>query len=797
MTAGRFLGTDPWAIEAEGVDESVLAHEESVFGLSNGHVGWRGNLDEGDPRGLSGSYLNGVFEEHPMPYAEDGYGYPDTGQSVINVPNGQLIRLLVDDEPFDIRRGTVHTHTRRLDLRDGTLGRRVEWTSPTGRGVRLASTRLVSLAHRSVAAVRYVVEAVDHPVELTILSEVLANEPVPVVHEDPRVEDLLTEPWRPVEADVLGTAATLLHRTRESDQVVAVSMDHVATTTGSAAPSVTTEAREQLARTTIRVRLSPGESIEIVKVVGHEWSTSSPPSSLRDRAEVAVADALRGGWDDLVARQRARLDDYWGCADVEIDGLPRLQQALRFALFQVFQASDRAELRSVPGKGLTGSGYQGHTFWDFEAFVLPVLTSTAPHAAEQALRWRHSTLDRARERARLLHLDGAAFAWRTIDGRESSGYWPASTAAFHINAAVAGAVLHYVRATGDTTFEREAGLEMLVETARLWCALGRWDAAGAFHIDGVTGPDEYSAIVNDNVYTNLMARVNLRGAAATARKHADVARALGVDDDEIGRWESTAAAMHIPYDDARGVHPQSAGFTDLERWDFDATRADQYLLHDHFPYFQLYRKQVIKQADLVLALYFAHEEFTPEQKERAFAYYEALTVRDSSLSASVQSIIAAEVGHLDLALDYLAEVATIDLDDLHGNTEEGLHIAALAGAWSAATAGFGGMRDTDSGLSFRPRLPPGATRLAFGIRIHGCTLHVETTSASTTYRLVSGAAVRIHHFDEEVVLEPGRPVTRDTPPAEPSGPRPTQPCWREPRPAAEALAVERGENHVG
>lgn len=787
LVKGPIFDVDEWSVGIGGIHIPRLAHEESVFGLSNGHVGWRGNLDEGDPRGVAGSYLNGVFEEHPMPYAEDGYGYPECGQSVINVPNGQILRLIVGDEPFDVRDGTVVAHHRRLDLRDGTLTREVEWVSPAGRRVQVRSTRVVSFTHRSVAAVRYVVFALDGPLDVTVLSEVLVNEPLPIVHGDPRVQDLLAEPWEAVQSSALGAAATLVHRTRKSGLTVSVAVDHAVTCDGSSEPTIGTRSDDDRATTTIRADLDAGDELEIVKVVGHEWSATTASATLRDRAEAAVGDALRDGWEGLVDGQRARLDDYWECADVRVDGAPRLQQAVRFALFQVFQASARAEMRSVPGKGLTGSGYEGHTFWDFEAFVLPVLTSTAPHAAEQALRWRHSTLDHARDRAKQLHLSGAAFAWRTIDGRESSGYWPASTAAFHINAAVAGAVLHHVRATGDVGFEREVGVEILAETARLWASLGRWDAHGAFHIDGVTGPDEYSALMNDNVYTNLLAQRNLRGAAAAARRHPDVARLFGVEDEEIGTWERTAAAMSIPFDHARGVHPQAAGYTELERWDFDATRPDQYLLQEHFPYFDLYRRQVIKQADLVLALYFAHEAFTPEEKARAFAYYEALTVRDSSLSAAAQAVIAAEVGHLDLALDYVAEVATLDLDDLHGNTEQGLHIAALAGVWTALAAGFGGMRETEVGLRFSPRLPAGLTGLAFGVRIHGCTLRVDVAPSATTYRLSAGSPIAIQHFGEELVLEAGRPVTAETPPMSPPGPTPEQPHGREPRRAQEAF----------
>jgi alpha,alpha-trehalose phosphorylase len=778
---------DPWSIALDGLDTARLAHDESVFGLSNGHVGWRGNLDEGDPRGVAGSYLNGVFEEHPMPYAEDGYGYPDSGQTVINVPNGQIIRLLVDDEPFDVQRGQLNHHRRTLDFQDGTLHREADWVSPTDRRIRIESTRVVSFSHRSIAAVRYRVHAVSHEVAVTIQSEVLPNEPLPITHSDPRVQELLKEPLVGVDATVINTAATLIHRTRKSDLSVAVSMDHGVTTSASGEATVTTEASHGLSRTTVRVILAPGEHVEVIKFVGHEWSAALSPSALRDRAEAAVADAREAGWHALVDEQRVRLAEYWACADVEIEGEPRLQQAVRYALFQVFQASARAALRSVPGKGLTGSGYEGHTFWDFEAFVLPVLTSTAPHAADQALRWRHSTLPHARDRAQHLHLRGAAFPWRTIDGRESSGYWPASTAAFHINADIAGAVLHYLRATGDSTFEREAGIELLVETARLWASLGRWDATEGFHIDGVTGPDEYSAIADDNVYTNLMAQQNLRGAVAAARRHPDIAGALGVDETELDNWRRAADNMTIPFDAARDVHPQSEGFTEQALWNFEDTDPDQYFLQKHFPYFDLYRKQVVKQADLVLALHFAHEAFTVAEKKRAFAYYEAITVRDSSLSAAAQAVIAAEVGHLDLAYDYLAEAATLDLDDLHDNASEGLHIAALAGTWTALTAGFGGMRDSEDGFRFAPRLPTPLRRLCFGVRIHGHTLRIDIRNSTATYLLHDGPPLTIGHFDTIIDLHAGSPVTRDIPRPAEAGPPPSQPRGRAPRKASVAF----------
>src|SRR5215471_3404025 len=352
--------------------------------------------------------------------------------------------------------------------------------------------------------------------------------------------------------------------------------------------------------------------------------------------------------------------------------------------------SCRPEYGPIAAKGLTGSGYDGHTFWDTETYVLPVLMYTQPSAAADALRWRHLVLDEAKNHAADLGLAGAAFPWRTIRGQETSGYWPAGTAAFHINADIADAVIRYLDATEDAEFEREVGLELLVETARLWRSLGQHDAIGHFRIDGVTGPDEYSAVKDNNIYTNLMAQRNLACAADLAVKLPDAAEKLGVTTEETASWRDAAAAMYIPFDERLNVHPQHEGFTDYARWDFKNTPEDHYPLLLHYPYFQLYRKQVVKQADLVLAMHLRPDAFTAEQKARNFAYYESLTVRDSSLSACTQAVIAAEVGQLDLARDYLAEAALIDLRDVQHSTSDGLHMASLAGAWMALVAGLGG-----------------------------------------------------------------------------------------------------------
>ena len=757
------FAVEPWALRETQLDLDVIAQAGSVFALSNGHIGLRGNLDEGEPNGLPGTYLNGFYEERPLPYAEAGYGYPEAGQVVVNVTNCKIVRLLVDDEPFDVRFGDLLRHERVLDFRAGVLRREADWRSPAGQRVRVVSWRLVSFVQRAVAAVCYEVEPIEDGARLVVQSELVANEPMPVFGGDPRAASALESP---LEAELwgdLGAKVVLVHSTRQSRLRLAAGIDHVV----DAADGIEIGAAEtspDLGRVTVTADLGPGQRLRVVKFLAYGWSSRRSAAALRDQVAAALAEARHTGWDGLVAAQRAYLDDFWDRADVELEGDAELQQAVRFALFHTLQAGARAERRAIPAKGLTGPGYNGHSFWDSETFVLPVLTYTVPDAARDALRWRQTTLPLARERARQLGYEGAAFPWRTIAGEECSSYWPAGTAAFHVNADIADAVARYVAATGDEEFERATGLELLVETARLWRSVGHHDLEGRFRIDGVTGPDEYSAVADNNVYTNLMAQRNLQLAADAVERNGDRCAELGIDLEEAAAWRDAARAMLIPYDERLGVHPQAEGFTEHESWDFTRTSADQYPLMLHFPYFDLYRKQVVKQADLVLALHLRGEAFSAEDKARDFAYYEQLTVRDSSLSACTQAVVAAEVGHLELAYDYFGEAALIDLDNLEHNTDDGVHIASLAGAWIAAIAGFGGMRDHDGTLSFAPRLPERLNRIAFGLCFRDRRLRVEVEHEQARYTLRDGPPLEIRHHGEALTITADQPALRQIPP---------------------------------
>jgi alpha,alpha-trehalose phosphorylase len=777
MIDRAIFAVEPWAVREPELRLDALGRCESILALSNGHIGLRGNLEEGEPADLPGTYLNAFYESRPLPYAEGGYGYPEDGQTMINVTDGKVLRLLVDDEPFDVRYGHLIRHERVLDFRDGVLRRDVEWVSPADLAISLRTTRLVSFAQRAVAAILYEVAPLSAAARIVVQSELVANEPVTDEPSDPRAAAALRAPLQSEYHGHSGLRAGLAHRTRVSRLLMAAAMDHIV----EGPPNTVTDAESEpdLARVTVTTELEPGQTLRIVKFLAYGWSSGRALPSVRDQVDAALASARRTGWDGLCTEQHEYLDDAWDRGDVEVDGDAELQQAVRFAFFHVLQAGARAEQRAIPVKGLTGDGYDGQTFWDMEMFTLPVFTYTLPDAAADALRWRHSTLPLAEARARVLGLEGVAFPWRTIAGEECSGYWPAGTGAFHINADVAEAVRRYLAATADEEFAQGAGLELLVGTARLWRSVGHHDTSGDFRIDGVTGPDEYTALCDNNVYTNLMAARNLQSAADLAVRNPRRAAALGVEEEEIASWRDAAQAVVIPYDRDLRVTAQCDSFTRYRPWPFDRTRPDQYPLLLNFPYYLLYTSQVVKQADLILAEYVCGDQFDDEQKARDFEYYERITVRDSSLSASIQGIVAAEVGHLELAYDYFRETSLIDLHDLATNTRDGVHLAALAGSWLVAVAGFGGMRDHGDTLAFAPQLSSRLTRLTFGLVHRDRRLRVSIERGEATYEVLDGRPLDIVHHGERVTIAPGGRQSRPLPPV-PRRPPPDQPPGRRP-----------------
>ncbi|KGM12400.1 glycoside hydrolase family 65 protein [Cellulomonas carbonis] len=768
---------DPWHLRDPLADDPSAA--ASLLTVANGWVGVRGALDEQTPAVHQATLVAGVHEVVPLEHGEEAYGYPSTQERALAVPDGWAVHLEVDGAPLDVRTGTVTQHQRVLALRTGTLSRTLRWAAPTGATVEVTSSRYASLARPELVVVRYAVRVLDDAargaVEVRLgLFPCCDASPLRAGSGDPHdgdrhVPDDGSDARTRQACEHTGTRAWTVQHVPSSEVGVVVMAD-VEVSGGTVAGEAHT--------TEVTARLAPGDALDLDLLVAFTASRDAADDELVRRATQVLDDARAAGAEALDREHRDVLEGVWCWADVEVDGDPELQQAVRLGILHVVQSAANLLTGGLRAKGLSGTGYLGHTFWDADTYVLPLLSHVLPDAARAHLRWRHSTLPVALDHARTLGLAGAAFAWRTVTGPESSGYWPASSAALHIAADVADAVVRHVAVTGDTALESEVGVDLVVQTARLWLSAGHHTDDGAFHVHGVTGPDEYSALVDDNAYTNLMARRNLRAAVDLVGRHPDAAQRLGVGPDEVAAWTRAADAMAVPYDEDRGVTQQHAGFTGHGPWDFAATCPHEYPLEDHHTYRELYRRRVVKQADVVLAHWLASDAST-EQKRRDLAYYEPLTVRDSSLSAPAQAVVTAEVGHLRAAHDLVRETALLDLHDLDGNVHEGLHVASLAGTWSGLVAGFGGLRSGDGRLRLAPRLPATLGGLRFGVRHGGARVRVEVTPEKATYHLLDAGPVELHHHGERLVLTGDEPTAvRAVPPLGDVPDAPAQPPGR-------------------
>jgi alpha,alpha-trehalose phosphorylase len=762
---------DEWRIVEARWTPEFSDRTETAFALSNGYVGVRGALDEGRPALEPGTFINGFHETWPIVHAEEAYGLARTGQTMCNVPDATVLELLVDDEPLYLPTARLRGYARVLDMRNGVLERDLTWSTAGGKHVTVHSCRLVSLEHRHLVAVEYEV-TVDRASPVSIVSRTVNRIDRPGSRRregvDPRLGTHLDHRVLNGQlAEARGRRAFLAYATANSGMTLGMGIEHVVETANPY--DVTDSVTPDLAEVVITADAQPGVPLRLVKYVAYQTSRSVPARDLVPRCDRTLDRAVRGGFKALAVAQRENLDRFWSRADLlisdPVNGV-RAQQAVRWNLFQLAQATWRAEGAGVPAKGLTSGAYDGHYFWDTEAYVLPFLAYTQPRIARNLLRFRHSMLDRARERAGVLELSGALFPWRTINGDEASALFQAGTAQFHINADIAYAIRRYVDVRGDPGFLVEVGAEVLVETARMWESLGFYGGDGCFHLHSVTGPDEYTTVVNDNAFTNLMARLNLNYAAEVVRwmevenptAHAALCYSLGLTPSEPDAWAAAAARMYVPHDEARGITPQDESFLDREVWDLEGTPPDRFPLLNHFHPLVIYRHQVLKQADVVMAMFLLGNEFTAEEKARNFGYYDALTTGDSSLSASIQSIVASEIGDEERATEYFRFALLMDLADIEGNVSNGVHVAAAAGAWMALVFGFGGVRDFDGRLTIDPRLPRRYDRLEFPLRFHDRQIRVALTHEEEQYTLEEGGPLDVTIRGEAHRLVRGAPL---------------------------------------
>ncbi|MGH0035725.1 MAG: glycoside hydrolase family 65 protein [Myxococcota bacterium] len=775
---------DAWRLVERDYYPRRLAQFETLFTTANGYLGIRGAFEEGEPAHENATLINGFHETWPITYGENAYGFARTGQTIINAHDAKRIRLYVDDEPFSLRHASLLSYERTLDMREGVLHRELVWELASGKVVSVRSRRVVSLEHRHLAALEYEVTLLNADVPVVLASEVVydghdhaggADD-----DDDPRARARTGRVLESRTHYARDQRIVLGHQAPRSGMTVACAIDHVIETDCNFHREV--DHGPDSGRVVLSVDGRQDRPIRLVKFMSYHTSRTSPAEELAERAERTLDRAVERGFVALLEGQRRCVDAFWERADVQIEGAPTeedtnpsfqsvewVQQLLRLNLFHILQATARAEAVGVPAKGLTGPGYEGHYFWDTEIYVLPFLTYTEPRIAKNLLKHRYEFLDAARQRARELNQKGALFAWRTINGEEASAYYAAGTAQYHINADIVYALRKYVNATGDRDFLYDEGAEILVETARLWRDLGYFadGDGGGFCIVGVTGPDEYNTVVNNNTFTNLMARENLWFAADTVdeiRKnrpeaYESLVHRTNLREEEVAGWRTAAARMYLPYDEEAGIHLQDDQFPYRKPWDFENTPPEKYPLLLHYHPLVIYRHRVIKQADVVLAMFLLGDEFTLEEKRRNFDYYDPLTTGDSSLSVCIQSIVAREVGRDDKARAYLRYAALMDFADIGRNVQDGCHIASMGGTWMAIVHGLAGFRDYRGQFRFQPRMPDNVAHLSFRLTLGGNLLQVELRRREATYTLLEGSELCFEHEGRKVTLEADASVT--------------------------------------
>ena len=773
---------DEWNMIEKKFNPNFLAQAETMLAVGNGYLGMRGCPEEGGPAGQEGTFINGLYESWPIVYGEEAYGYAKTGQTIVNATDSKIIRLYVDDEPFWLPNANLLSYDRRLNMKAGMLEREILWETPSGKQVLIKSQRLVSFQHRHLAAISYEVTVQNAHAPVVIASQLVTTHRQNSKDDnDPRkakaFKDKVLHPLMNVVQD---RRVVLCHSTKNSKMMLGCGIDHTLET--ECPYSYKGESSEEFGQVVFTVEAQPGQSIHLTKYMAYHISHTASFEEIDDRVERTLERAVTMGFSSLQIGQQEYMDEFWRRSDIQVTGLSEsrikrsnveIQQAIRFNLFHILQAAGRADGTGVAAKGLTGQAYEGHYFWDTEIYVMPFLIYTNPRMAKNLLSYRYRLLDKARARARELSKKGAMFPWRTINGDEASAYYAAGTAQYHINADIMYALKKYVNATGDEEFLKEYGSEMLVETARLWADLGFFSERkdGRFCINGVTGPDEYNTVVNNNLFTNLMAQGNLRYAVETMEwlqekdpnAFAILQNKTQLDLAEIEEWKTAADNMYIPFDERLGIHPQDDSFLDKKRWDFENTPPEKYPLLLSFHPLTIYRHQVIKQADVVLALFLHGENFSLEQKKRNYEFYDPLTTGDSSLSSCIQSIIALEIGDFEKAESYARVALLMDLDDVGGNVKDGCHIASMGGTWMTMAYGFAGMRDYDGVLTFRPRRPKkkeatGIMRIPLTMRGQRIEVEIDAVARTAKYSLLEGDGLMIRHEEEEIHLGPDQSV---------------------------------------
>ena len=752
-----------WKITKSELDNENLLLGESLLSLGNGYLGVRGNFEEGYKdayNSIRGTYINAFHDETEINYGEKLHAFPEIQQKILNVIDGQGIHIYIDDELFSLFEGEVIDFERNLHMDAGFAERIVHWKSPKGKEVEITFKRLISFVTKELFTINVEIKPVSHVQQVKIVSTVNGDVSNFVDKNDPRLASghakrlHVTEVRQEEEYSIVKntTYATKLEVTCITSSKIDSGVYKY--------DSRTTESSIE------ETYLCEGNGV--IQFTKYNVYTDTLRHGDDVIAEgLAIQEKLKGtSFENQLLLQKKYLDNFWSKSDIKIAGDVTIQEGIRFNLYQLLQSVGKDPVSNIAAKGLSGEGYEGHYFWDTEIYMFPVFLMTNPDIAKNLLVHRYSILDSARKRAKEMgHEKGALFPWRTITGPESSAFFPAGTAQYHISADIAYSYIQYYLVTKDEAFVKEYMAEVLFETARLWIDTGHMKD-GLFRIDSVTGPDEYTCVVNNNYYTNVMAKHNMLWAAKIYNllkekdsKHLNQLTArLELTETEVSEWMAAGENMYLPYDEEYKINAQDDSFLKKDRWDIKNTPKDKFPLLLNYHPLTLYRYQVIKQADTVLAHFLLEDEQDIETIKNSYDYYEEITTHDSSLSGSVYGIMASKLGYKEKAYNYFTKTARLDLDNTQGNTKDGLHMANMGGTWLAIVFGFSGLRVKERALSLAPSLPNEWDSLEFHLQYQGRLIKVHMEGNATTYLVIEGENLTIFHNGDSIRLENGKEV---------------------------------------
>lgn len=728
--AKRYFEVHPWKVIERGFDKEQGRVGESIFSLGNEYMGIRGVFDEyysGDQ--LMGSYFNGVFEDKPLSYPEYFQGLAKRCCFMINANNWLYTKIVMDGEEIDLNAIEVEDFYRELDMKQGIVTRSFSY-----KGVKFVFERFVSINYHYVGGQKITLTS-DKEHDISIYTGI---DFTPIHEEEGKnywVECERGEDY-------------ILCQTQSSGQRIYSKFKATLSGDGVNAGDVNAEYPESLQVDKLLVQkmdfvLNGSATFEKVVYNFVERETDK---------EICLADAnqyLAKSYDAYRAEHVARWEEIWEHSDIEIKGDDDNQQGIRFCIFNMHQTYHGDDGRlNVGAKGLTGEKYSGWTFWDSETYCLPFYMFNNPKAAKNLLMYRYNTLKQAKERAIEQDCKGACFPMVTIDGTESCGVWQHGNLEIHVSAAVAYGVWHYVKNTGDEEFLKNFGLELLVETSRYFASRGGWSPkTGEFGLYGVMGPDEFHMMVHNNTYTNYMVKKNFLYTIEMVEKYG-----YDVPADELAMWQKMADKMRINYDEETKLFEQHDGYFDLPEYDVKSMDPNKCPIYKYWAYDSIFRVNMLKQPDVVLMHFFYSKDFTLEQKKVNFEYYERRCSHESSLSPAVHSIMAAEIGDLDMAEEYMAYGSRVDIDDYNRNTHQGLHVTSMAAAWMNIVYGFGGMRTDGDVLTFAPKMPVKWEGYSFTIVVRDSILRVEVATGKATFKVISGADLNVQIYDKDYVI---------------------------------------------